>query len=58
MKEEIMSITNSENGEVTMFLKGSGGPIITGKNMFEAKEKFNEALKLFNAVKILLKLTK
>ncbi len=58
MKEKIMSITNKDSGEITMFLNGSGGPIITGKNMLEAKEKFNEASKLFHAVKILLKLTK
>jgi len=59
MKREIPSITNKENGEVTMFLSNvNGGPIITGKNIYEAKSKFNDALKLYDAVIVLLNFKK
>lgn len=41
---EISSIVNHKNGEVTLFLSNiSGGPIVTGKNMDDAKSKMKEA---------------
>ena len=50
----IGSMTNPENGHVTLYLLDcKGGPIITGNNYEEALIKFNEALQLAYAVKYL-----
>jgi hypothetical protein len=41
----IASVVNPRNGAVTLYLNGttSGGPVVTGKNLAEAKTKFQEA---------------
>ncbi|MCU0432910.1 MAG: RNA-binding protein 25 [Bacteroidia bacterium] len=41
---EISSILNHKNGEVTLFISNiAGGPVVTGKNMEDAKSKMKEA---------------
>lgn len=40
----ISSVTNPENGEVTLFISNeSWGPVVTGKNLADAKKKMKEA---------------
>lgn len=44
---EISAKINPENGEVTLFISNEDwGPIVTGKNLAEAKTKMNEAFAL------------
>jgi hypothetical protein len=43
----IASVTNPENGEVTLFISNEPwGPVVTGKNLEEAKSKIEEAFGL------------
>lgn len=44
---EILAKTNPENGEVTLFIGNEDwGPVVTGKNLAEAKTKMEEAFAL------------
>lgn len=44
---EISVITNPETGEVTLFISNeTWGPVVTGKNLSEAKSKMREAFGL------------
>ena len=51
----VSAIKNVKTGEFTLCLKfESGGPIISGKTLEEATEKFKEALMLSKAAKKLM----
>lgn len=44
---EIAVVTNPNNGEVTLYVSNEPwGPVVTGKNLAEAKAKMNEAFGL------------
>lgn len=45
---EIASVTNPENGEVTLYLANAkGGPIVTGTSYTHAMSRWHEAFGLF-----------
>jgi hypothetical protein len=48
--------TNRRNGEVTMYLaRARGGPVVTGKNLAEAKQKMNQAMLLYRVYRDIAK---
>ena len=56
---EVMKVINPDSGHVTLCLKNEkGGPIITGKNIIEAKEKFKEAIEIMLKFQLIFRVEK
>lgn len=48
----IASVTDPETGAVTLYLRDvKGGPIVTGKDLTEAMQRWQEAFALFEITK-------
>lgn len=57
-RHEVKWIEDFNSKAVTMCLTGEGGPIMSGKDYYEAYGKIKEALLLFDAIVAFEKITK